>query len=136
MRERALFSTMFGLGVGAVIVGVTVSRLVVGPAVENGAETPPAAAAETASAAVSSAAQPQRQHRVRPRKHRRPAVIEPVPAASAPSPEAETPIAAASPAEAEGAPIAIVRGGVAAATRGSRARGARIIQIDPDTGER
>jgi hypothetical protein len=45
MREGALFATMFGLGAGAVIVGVTVSRLVVGQAPEQPAEEPPPAAA-------------------------------------------------------------------------------------------
>jgi hypothetical protein len=41
MRESALFAAMFGLGAGAVLVGVTVSRLVVGQAPERAAEEPP-----------------------------------------------------------------------------------------------
>ena len=52
MREGALFGTMFGLGVGAVLVGVTVSRLVVGQAPEQPAEEPPPAAAEAPPPAV------------------------------------------------------------------------------------
>jgi len=43
MREGALFGTMFGLGAGAVLVGVVVSRLVVGQAPERPAEEPSAA---------------------------------------------------------------------------------------------
>jgi hypothetical protein len=46
MREGALFASMFGLGAGAVLVGVTVSRLVVGQAPERVAEEPPVVAAE------------------------------------------------------------------------------------------
>ena len=52
MREGALFATMFGLGAGAVIVGVTVSRLVVGQAPEQFAEEPPPAAAEAPPPAI------------------------------------------------------------------------------------
>jgi hypothetical protein len=52
MRESALFGTMFGLGAGAVLVGVTVSRLVVGQAPEKPAEEPPAAVVEATPAAV------------------------------------------------------------------------------------
>ena len=52
MREGALFGTMFGLGAGAVIVGVTVSRLVVGQAPEQPAEEPPPAAAEAPPPAI------------------------------------------------------------------------------------
>jgi hypothetical protein len=52
MREGALFGTMFGLGVGAVLVGVTVSRLVVGQAPEQPAEEPPPAAAEAPPPAI------------------------------------------------------------------------------------
>ena len=47
MRESALFGTMFGLGAGAVLVGVTVSRLVVGQATDNAAAELPAVAVET-----------------------------------------------------------------------------------------
>src|SRR5713226_1722891 len=35
MREGALFGTMFGLGLAAVAIGVTVSRLLTGPALER-----------------------------------------------------------------------------------------------------
>ena len=52
MREGALFGTMFGLGAGAVIVGVTVSRLVVGQAPEQPAEEPPPVAAEAPPPAI------------------------------------------------------------------------------------
>jgi hypothetical protein len=99
MRESALFGTMFGLGAGAVLVGVTVSRLVVGQASDKTVEGPPAAVAETAPravveaappaavepsppAAVSSVAPPHAgmamagQHRPLPRKHRRPPAVE------------------------------------------------------------
>jgi hypothetical protein len=99
MRESALFGTMFGLGAGAVLVGVTVSRLVVGQASDKAVEGPPAAVAETAPravveaappaavepsppAAVSSVAPPHAgmamagQHRPLPRKHRRPPAVE------------------------------------------------------------
>ena len=75
MRERALFGIMFGLGAGAVLVGVTVSRLVVGHTSEKLAE--PAALAGTQVAVVSPAVEPppqaatQRQHRAVPRKHLR-----------------------------------------------------------------
>jgi hypothetical protein len=101
MRESALFGTMFGLGAGAVLVGVTVSRLVVGQAPEKPAEEPPAAVVEATPRAaavepapvivkpgppaamqsspppdVSSVAPPAEvalsgQHRVLPRKHLR-----------------------------------------------------------------
>jgi hypothetical protein len=50
MREGALFASMFGLGAGAVLVGVTVSRLVVGQPPERSAEEPPPAVAEVSPA--------------------------------------------------------------------------------------
>jgi len=99
MRESALFGTMFGLGAGAVLVGVTVSRLVVGQASDKTVEGPPPAVAETAPRAVVEAAPPAAvepsppgavssvapphagmamagQHRLLPRKHRRPPAVE------------------------------------------------------------
>jgi hypothetical protein len=54
MREGTLFGIMFGLGVGAVAVGVTVSRLVVGPAADKGA-APPVVVREAPQPALSSA---------------------------------------------------------------------------------
>jgi hypothetical protein len=97
MRESALFGTMFSLGAGAVLAGVTVSRLVVGQAPEKSAEEPPAVAIETARPAAveppppaaatppSAVAPPvapraeialSGQHRPLPRKHRRATVAE------------------------------------------------------------
>jgi hypothetical protein len=93
MRESALFGTMFSLGAGAVLAGVTVSRLVVGQAPEKSAEEPPAVAVETARPAAveppaPAAATPppavvpraeialSGQHRALPRKHRRATVAE------------------------------------------------------------
>jgi hypothetical protein len=93
MRESALFGTMFSLGAGAVLAGVTVSRLVVGQAPEKSAEEPPAVAVETARPAAveppaPAAATPppavvpraeialSGQHRPLPRKHRRATVAE------------------------------------------------------------
>jgi len=52
MREGALFATMFGLGAGAVIVGVTVSRLVVGQPPEQPPEEPPPAVTEAPPPAI------------------------------------------------------------------------------------
>jgi Meckel syndrome type 1 protein len=101
MRESALFGTMFGLGAGAVLVGVTVSRLVVGQASDKAVEAP-AAVIETASPAAVDTAPPAAvepsppvavpsvapppagmamagHHRPLPRKHRRPAVEEAAP---------------------------------------------------------
>jgi hypothetical protein len=109
MRESALFGTMFGLGAGAVLVGVTVSRLVGGPAPEKPAEQPSAAVVEAAPPAavtpppaaipsapppvVSSVAPPAEialsgQHRALPRKHRRPPAEAAAPSAPAPIVEA------------------------------------------------
>jgi hypothetical protein len=96
MRESALFGTMFGLGAGAVLVGVTVSRLVVGQASDNPAAEPPAFTVETAppaaveppppAAVIAPAVAPpvapraeialSGQHRPLPRKHRRATVAE------------------------------------------------------------
>jgi hypothetical protein len=80
MREGGLFATMFGLGAGAVLVGVTVSRLVVGQLSERPVGEPPVLAAEVpvpavveavaAEAAAAAAGAPPR-----------PAVLEPPPAA-------------------------------------------------------
>src|ERR1043166_9458228 len=114
MREGALFATMFGLGSGAVLVGMTVSRLVVGQPPETLAEEPapvvaealPPAIVEPPSpvvvvpvaeppAVVLSSTEPEpapvleRQRRALVRKHRRP------------TPE-ETPFATASVPRAEG----------------------------------
>ena len=171
MRESALFGTMFGLGAGAVLVGVTVSRLVVGQASEKPAEeppapvvdvqppapvvipAPPAAVTPPPAAAIQSSppvAPPAEialsgQHRAVPRKPRRPSAVEE--AASKPAPVVEeaaptgsianrgAPAAAPPPPQlddppiARDAPVAIVRGG--AAPPGSRAPGARIIQVEP-----
>ena len=68
MRESALFGTMFGLGAGAVLVGVTVSRLVVGQAPDKPAEGPPPAAAIESSLPplVSSVAPPAEIRHARP----------------------------------------------------------------------
>ena len=111
MRESALFGTMFGLGAGAVLVGVTVSRLVVGQPPEKHAEAPssvaretaPALAAETArpaqvqsppSPVVSSAVEPPKVARPRephaPRKHLRPPAVVETPPTTAPAVQ-ETP---------------------------------------------
>jgi hypothetical protein len=172
MRESALFGTMFGLGAGAVLVGVTVSRLVGGQVAEKPAEEPPpvvvetapravvapsaAAAIESAAPVVSSVAPPAEvalsgQHRVLPRKHRRPPSEEAAPPTPAPIVEATPPTPAPSatgsianreapssappraqvddPPVASDGPIAIVRGGVARPAL--RAPGARIIQVEP-----
>ena len=72
MRESALFGTMFGLGAGAVLVGVTVSRLIGGQALEKPVEEPPAAVVETAPPAAVVEAVP-------------PAAIKPPTAAAIPS---------------------------------------------------
>jgi hypothetical protein len=155
MRARALFAIMFGLGAGAVAVGVTVSLLVVGPAPERGIETSAPAAVETTPAtapatplALTSVAEPPtdpvtpRSRRALARKHFRPEVVEPGATASAPRREADTPIAEPWPVAIDGgsvaidgAPIAIVRGGAAPATR-ARSPGPRIIQLDPETAGR
>jgi len=58
MRESALFGTMFGLGAGAVLVGVTVSRLVVGQPSDKPAEESPTVATETAPALAAENARP------------------------------------------------------------------------------
>ncbi len=93
MRERTLFGITFGLGAGAVLVGVTVSRLVVGHTSEKVAE--PAALAGTELAVVSPVVKPppetavQRQHRAVPRKHLRPPVAEEADVATAPVPTVE-----------------------------------------------
>jgi hypothetical protein len=159
MREGALFATMFGLGAGAVLVGVTVSRLVVGQAPERAAVEPPVAAAEAPPPAIveppppavfSPAAEPpavappvvdlpappavERQHRAVVRNHRRPPLREETPLAtpSVPAGEAETIVP---PPTVVGEPVAILRGGAARSNPGGRAPGPRIIQVDPqDTG--
>jgi hypothetical protein len=132
MREGALFATMFGLGAGAVLVGVTVSRLVVGQAPERAAVEPPVAAAEAPPPAIveppppavfSPAAEPsavvppvveppappavQRQQRTVVRKHRRAPVQEETPVATATVPRGEAeavapPSVAVAPPSAEG----------------------------------
>jgi hypothetical protein len=101
MRESALFGITFGLGAGAVLVGVTVSRLVVGHATEKVAE--PAALAAAQVAVVSPVAEPppetamQRQHRALPRKHLRPPVAEETAVATPPVPTVEAKPAPPSP---------------------------------------
>jgi hypothetical protein len=144
MREGVLFGTMFGLGVAAVAIGVTVSRLVVGPAAHGGAEAP-AVARETSTPAVSPAgpsaaptpeAAPAAAAATSPRPRRallpgfaRPPASVP---ASGDQPAVPSPSA---PSAGDGGPIAVVRSGQALpAAPGSarRASGARIIRIDPD----
>jgi hypothetical protein len=117
MREGALFGTTFGLGAGAVLVGVTVSRLVVGQAPPKAIEQPPAAAVEMApSAAVVETAPPATaepspravvppvasppaeiatagQHRPLPRKHRRPSADDEIAPRSAPAASDTSPTA-------------------------------------------
>jgi hypothetical protein len=143
MREGALFATMFGLGAGAVLVGVTVSRLVVGQAPERPTivEPPPSAVISPVvepPVVVPSATEParpavRRQHRAVVRKHRRPPVQEDTPLATASVPTDEAEPAAPSPAL-DDQSIDIIRGGAARAVPGSRAPGPRIIQIDPHDG--
>ena len=158
MREGALFATMFGLGAGAVLVGMTVSRLVVGQPPETLAEEPapvfaealPPAIVEPPSpvvvvpvaeppAVVLSATEPapasavERQRRTLARKHRRP-MPEETPFATASVPRAEVEIVAPAPAEASHPPITIVRGGAARPSPGARAPGPRIIKVDSDGG--
>jgi hypothetical protein len=192
MRESALFGTMFGLGAGAVLVGVTVSRLVVGQPPEKPAEAPSSVARETAPAVaaetprpaqvqsppspvVSSAVEPPKAARPReshaPRKHLRPPavveaspttapvvqetpsppVVQQLPSAMAPVVQEPPPtrasvpnreaLAAESPALevrdtpiASPSPVVVVRGG--AARPGSRAPGARVIQVEPQDAAR
>lgn len=159
MREGALFGTMFGLGSGAVLVGVTVSRLVVGQASEKPVEEPPAAVVETAPPAaieppppaVISSVAPRAEialsgkHRVLPRKHRRPSPADEAAPTKAPVVEQSTPTTASIPNReasdpapphqvadapiAPDGPIAIVRGGLARPDSG--APGARVIQVKP-----
>jgi hypothetical protein len=152
MREGVLFGTMFGLGVAAVAIGVTVSRLVVGPAPDGGAEAP-AAALETLTPAVSragpSVAQPPEVAPSAPAET--PEIAPAAAAATSPRPRrallpgfarppASVPASgdqpvAPSPSAGDGGPIAVVRSGQALpAAPGSarRANGARIIRIDPD----
>ena len=169
MREGALFGTMFGLGAGAVIVGVTVSRLVVGQAPEQTAEQPPPAAAEAPPPAIvaplppavvspaieppsvaSSGAPPivglspaeppaeaiPRQRRTVVRKHRRAPAQEETPLATASVPRGEAETVVPPPAEGSHPPVAIVRGGAARPSPGSRAPGPRVIQVDPPDGTR
>ena len=158
MREGALFATMFGLGAGAVLVGVTVSRLVVGQPPEGLAEEPapavaeaplPAIAASPAPAVVAPVAEPpavvpsatespaapavERQRRALVRKHRRP-IPEETPFATASVPRAEVEPVAPPPTEAGHPPIVILRGGAARPRPGVRAPGARIIKVDSDGG--
>jgi hypothetical protein len=155
MREGALFAAMFGLGTGAVVVGVTVSRLVVGQPPEQPADESPVVAVEAppppaivtpAPAVVSPAAQPpavlppaveppappavERQHRTVARKHRRPPVEEQTPPATASVPPGEAEPAAPSPVVGR-APITIVRGGAVRPNLGARAPGPRIIRVAP-----
>ena len=146
MRESALFGTMFGLGAGAVLVGVTVSRLVVGQVPEKSAAEPATVGAQTPPAIVSPPAEPpaqtavQRQGRGLSRKHRRPPVEEEstaatasIPGVSAANVEAEA--VPPSPVDAGDSPIAIVRGGTVRPILGSPGPGARVIQVDPSDGE-
>jgi len=155
MREGALFGTTFGLGAGAVLVGVAVSRLVVGQPADKPGENPPPAVVEAAPADVTEAppavvsSVPQRSadaatprpRRVLPRKHLRAPGHEPAPVASTPAdepaPVASTPAqeTAILP-ESHGATLAIVRGGAAPATPGGRAPGPHIIHVDPQNGGR
>jgi hypothetical protein len=153
MRESALFGTMFGLGAGAVLVGVTVSRLVVGQPPEKPAVEPPKVARP-------------REPRAPPRKHLRPPavvetspttapvvqetpsppVVQQLPSAMAPVVQEPPPTTASVPKREAAAaeppalevrdtpitspsPVAVVRGG--AARPGSRAPGARVIQVEP-----
>jgi len=159
MRARALFAMMFGLGVGAVFVGTTVSRLVVGPALNRDAGRSPPVVAEPAPGAVSSIPVPPvtssvpappavasaQEPAVEPapprrrgfaRRHLR-ATADEAPVASVPVAQEERPLLLELPADTadtEGEPIAIVRGG--AASRGGRVPGPQIIRIDPENGER
>ena len=159
MREGALFGTMFGLGAGAVLVGVTVSRLVVGQAPERPAAEPPSVAAELRPAVaetpppavVSSAVPPpvvaavvepppqpatRRQRRPIVRKHPRPPLQEETPLATASVPSGEPETVLPSPAGADQPPVAVVRSGAARPIAGSRAPGPHIIHVDPPDGER
>jgi len=154
MREGVLFGTMFGLGVAAVAIGVTVSRLVVGPAPDRGAAAPaaaleasvpavspagPSAAPTPEVAPVAAAATTPRPRRALLPGFARPSARvpasgeEPVaPSPSAPSLSVPSP---SPPAAADGPPIAVVRSGrasPAAPGSGHRPAGARIIRIDPD----
>lgn len=142
MRESTLFGTMFGLGAGAVLVGVTVSRLVVGQTPEKPAAELAAAAVQAPPAAVSAAPEPRaetavpRQGRALARKHRRPPVEDETSAATASIPNVEAEAPPASPADAGDSPIAVVRGGAVRPILGSRGPGARVIQVDPPEGSR
>src|SRR5262249_31082848 len=142
MRESALFGTMFGLGAGAVLVGVTVSRLVVGQTPERPAAELAAAAVQAPPADVSAAPEPRaetaipRQGRALARKHRRPPVEDESPAATASvpitlAPNVEAEAAPPSPADAGAgdSPIAVVRGSAVRSILGSRGPGARVIQV-------
>lgn len=137
MRAGALFGMMFGLGLGAVAIGVTVSRLVIGPAVEKGGQPPAVPVVAAAPPVISSAAAPvaaitaRRRDAALARTHRRPTVVEPTPPASRPASDDIAQIAAPPPVVGGDAPIAIVRGGPAVGLPASRAPGARIIQVDP-----
>jgi len=171
MRESALFGTMFGLGAGAVLVGVTVSRLVVGQPAETAR---PAQVQSPPPAVVSSAVEPPKVARPRephaPRKHLRPPavvetspttapvvqetpsppVVQQLPSAMAPVVQESPPTTASVPKREAAAaelppdigdapiashpPVAVVRGG--AARPGSRAPGARVIQVEPQDGAR
>ena len=150
MREGVLFGTMFGLGVAAVAIGVTVSRLVVGPAPDRGAEAP-AAALETLTPAVAPAGPaaaptpdvaPAAAAATMPRPRRpllpgfaRPAASVPPSGDQPVAPTPPAPSASAAPSAGDGAPIAVVRSGrasPAAPGSGRRTTGARIIRIDPD----
>jgi hypothetical protein len=92
MREGVLFATMFGLGAGAVLVGVAVSRIVVGDAPERPADEP-----RVVAASVNIEAPP-------------PAIVEPPPAVvPVPAPAPVAAVAAEAPAVGSSeAPPAIV----------------------------
>lgn len=142
MRESALFGTMFGLGAGAVLVGVTVSRLVVGQTPEKPAAELAAAAVQAPPADVSAAPEPRaetavlRQGRALARKHRRPPVEDETPAATASIPKVEAEAAPPPPDEAGDSPVAVVRGGAVRPILGSGGPGARVIRVDPPEGSR
>jgi hypothetical protein len=98
MREGALFATMFGLGAGAVLVGVTVSRLVVGQPPERPAEEPAVLAVEESVPAVAEAVAAKAAPPAVAEAPPRPVVVEPPPAAAvAPVPAPPAAIAVPAP---------------------------------------
>ncbi|MBV8753418.1 MAG: hypothetical protein JO328_11230 [Hyphomicrobiales bacterium] len=160
MRESALFGTMFGLGAGAVLVGVTVSRLVGGQVPEKPVEEPTAAVVEAPppAAAIQSAPPPavapvappavialSGQHRMLSRKHHRPptpeeAVPKPAPLIEEPAPTASIATREAPPAAPPMAQVTddrIARDAPIAIVRGGvvrpalRAPGPHIIHVQP-----